>query len=77
MKKNLTILFSLVLIFGFGGVSTAGFMPYGIGDVTDFLGDATYFNGYTEITDIFRMATRLMYPWMNLIRPSRFSDYSG
>ena len=56
MKKNLTILFSLVLIFGFAGISSAGSMPYGIGDVTDFLNDGAYFNGYTEISDPFNFS---------------------
>jgi len=48
MKKNLTILLSLVLIFGFAGTSSALSLPLGgIGTVTDFLDDWT--NGYTEI----------------------------
>jgi hypothetical protein len=51
VKKNLTILFSFVLIFGFAGSSSAGYMPYNIGTVTDFLNDTTYFNGYAPITD--------------------------
>jgi len=53
MKKNLTILFSLILIFGFTGTSSAGFMPYNIGTVTEFLNDGNYFSTYTEITDPF------------------------
>jgi hypothetical protein len=53
MKKNLTILFSVVLIFGFTGISSGAFLPYGIGDVENFLGDSTFFNGYSEITDPF------------------------
>jgi hypothetical protein len=53
MRKILSAIFSLVLIFGLAGISSAGNLPYGIGTVTDFLDDATYFNGYEEITDPF------------------------
>ena len=53
MKKILTVLFSLFLIFGFSGISGAGSTPYSIGNVTDFLNDSTYFNGYHEITTAF------------------------
>jgi hypothetical protein len=52
MKKNLIILFSLVLIFGFAGTSSALSLPGGgIGVVTDFLDD--WANGYTPITGSF------------------------
>jgi hypothetical protein len=61
MKKNLTVIFSLAIIFGFAGASTAGVLPYGIGDVTDFLNDGTYFNGYTEITDPFDFSSNWGY----------------
>ncbi len=50
MKKIMRILLSLFIFFLFAGISNAGFMPYGIGDIKDFLDDNTYFNGYTEVT---------------------------
>ena len=51
MKKNLTILFSLVLILGFANFSSALSLPLGgIGVVTDFLDDWTNASAYTEIT---------------------------
>ncbi len=53
MKKNLTILFSFLLIIGFAGISSANSLPYKIGNVTDFLQNPTYFNGYTPINSNF------------------------
>ena len=49
MKKNIRILLSLFFFFLFTGISNAGFMPYGIGGIKDFLDDNTYFNDYKEI----------------------------
>jgi hypothetical protein len=52
MKKMLTVLFSLFLIFGFAGISSAGSMPNVIGDLASFL-NSSYFNASTEIkTDL-------------------------
>jgi hypothetical protein len=53
LKKILSAIFSLLLIFGLAGISSADILPYNIGTVADFLDDATYFNGYTEITNPF------------------------
>ena len=61
MKKMLIVLFSLFLIFGFAGISGAGSTPYAIGNVTDFLDDSTYFNGYTEITKAFDFSGKWWY----------------
>ena len=52
MKKMLTVLFSLFLILGFAGISGAGFMPFPMNNVTEFL-NSSYFNASTEIkTDL-------------------------
>jgi hypothetical protein len=50
MKKIMKLLISIFIIFLFAGISHAGFIPYRIGDINDFLDDDTYFNGYTEKT---------------------------
>ena len=51
MKKILMFLFSSFLTLIFVVTSNAGSMPYNIGHVTGFLGDSTYFNGYTDVGD--------------------------
>ena len=50
MKKIIRISLTLVILFLFAGISNAGYMPYNIGDITDFLNDSNYFNGYTELS---------------------------
>lgn len=60
MKKNLTVLLSFLLIFGFVGISSANSLPYDIGDATGFL-NSTYFNGYTQITDDFEFTGEWYY----------------
>jgi hypothetical protein len=48
MRKILSAIFSLLLIFGLAGISSAGNLPGNIGTVKDFL-DSSYFNEYEEI----------------------------
>jgi len=61
VKKNLTILFSFLSIIGFAGISSADYLPYNIGNVTDFLNNGTYFNGYTQIADDFEFTGEWRY----------------
>jgi PEP-CTERM motif len=50
MKKVLlTKLFAVLLVIS-SGAAHAYATPYGIGHITDFLNDATYFNGYSTLT---------------------------
>jgi hypothetical protein len=53
MKKSLILLFVLLAVFMVAGISSAASMPYAIDDIGSFLSDATYFNGFIEITDSF------------------------
>jgi hypothetical protein len=49
MKKALGSLFSVALVLGFYCTSSGYTVPYDIPNVSAFLGNPTYFNGYTEV----------------------------
>ena len=49
MKKFILVSLSLFTFFLFTGISNAGFMPFNIGDIGDFM-DSSYFNAYEEKT---------------------------
>jgi len=55
------ILLAATIIFGLGAHVQAGSMPYNIGNIVDFLGDATYFNDFEEIAPGFDFQSEWRY----------------
>ena len=49
MVRGLKFLWVLLMAVGISGQVDAGSLPYSIGNITDFLDNPTYFNGYAEI----------------------------
>ena len=51
MKKIFVCLLTMSMVIAAAGISSAGYLPYDIGHVTEFLNNVHdhYFNGYEEV----------------------------